>query len=180
MRLLEEGHAPGAPTLVLPGRGYDADQPVLRVVREELLSAGHRVLTLFWDGQAPTPEQAPELVHALLRDVRPSFLVAKSLTTLGLPVAADCALAGIWLTPLLNHPAVGLAAARSNPRTLLVGGTADPSWNRTLAHESDREVLELVGADHALEFPGDPDATAAALETLRSRVRGFLAWNSEG
>jgi hypothetical protein len=175
MRLVREGDAPGAPALVLPGRGYDADQPVLRVVREELLTAGYRVLSLFWDGPAPAPEQTPDLVRALVHDLRPGFVVAKSLTTLGLPVVADCGLAGIWLTPLLDHPEVGLAAARSNPRTLLVGGTADPTWNRTLAHESDREVLEVLGADHSLEFPGDPAATAAALEQLRAGVRAFLA-----
>ncbi|MFD0483396.1 alpha/beta hydrolase [Kineococcus sp. GCM10028916] len=175
MRIDSAGHAPGAPTLVLPGRGYDADQPVLRVVRDELLAAGHRVLTLSWDGPAPTTADTPDLVRALLHDLRPNFVVAKSLTTLALPVAADLALAGIWLTPLLDEPAVGLAAARSHANTLLVGGTADPSWNRTLAHESDREVLEFVGADHSLEFPGDPAATATALERLRHGVREFLA-----
>ena len=160
--------------MVLPGRGYDADRPALRVVREELLAAGHRVLTLSWDGPAPSREQTPELVRTLLHDLRPNVVVAKSLTTLGLPVAADLGLAGIWLTPLLDEPDVGHAAARSHARTLVVGGTADPSWNRTLAHESDREVLELLGADHSLEFPDDPAASAAALELLRGGVREFL------
>lgn len=168
------GHAAGAPALVLPGRGYDADQPVLRAVRDELVAAGHQVLSLFWDGGPPTPEQTPELVRAVVHDLRPRLLVAKSLTTLGLPVAADCDLPGIWLTPLLDEPEVGMAAARSHTRTLLVGGTADPSWNRTLAHESDREVLELIGADHSLELPGDPAATARALERVRTTVRAFL------
>ncbi|WP_432562922.1 alpha/beta hydrolase [Kineococcus sp. SYSU DK003] len=175
MRLVVEGNAPGAPALVLPGRGYDADQPVLRVVRDELLAAGYRVLSLFWTEDPPGHEQTPELVRVLLHDLRPRFVVAKSLTTLGLPAAADCGLAGIWLTPLLEHPDVGMAAARAHPHTLLVGGTADPSWNRTLAHESDREVLEFVGADHSLEHPGDPAATAAALDRLRAGVREFLS-----
>lgn len=170
----QAGHAAGAPALVLPGRGYDADQPVLRVVRDELVAAGHQVLSLFWDGDPPTAEQTPELVRAVLHDLRPGFLVAKSLTTLGLPVAADCDLPGIWLTPLLDVPEVGLAAARAHTRTLLVGGTADPSWNRTLAHESDREVLEFLGADHSLQLTDDPAATAQALERLRASVREFL------
>jgi hypothetical protein len=173
VHLLAEGDAPGAPALVLPGRGYDADQPALRIVRDELLAVGRRVLTVSWAGEPPAPERVGALVHVLLHDLRPSFVVAKSLTTLGLPAAADCDLAGIWLTPLLDVPEVGMAAARAHDRTLLVGGTADPSWNRTLAHESDREVLEFVGADHALEFP-DADATAEARTRLRRGVREFL------
>lgn len=168
------GHAAGAPALVLPGRGYDADQPVLRIVRDELVAAGHQVLSLSWDGEPPPPERTPQLVWTVVHDLRPRFVVAKSLTTLGLPVAADCDLPGIWLTPLLDVPEVGLAAARSHTRTLLVGGTGDPSWNRTLAHESDREVLELLGADHSLEFPEDPAATADAHARLRAAVRDFL------
>jgi len=175
VRLIAEGSAPGAPALVLPGRGYDADQPVLRIVRDELLVADRRVLTLFWDETPPAPERVNELVHVLLHDLRPSFVVAKSLTTLGLPAAADCDLAGIWLTPLLDQPDVGMAAARSHEHTLLVGGTADESWDRTLAHESDREVLEFVGADHSLEFAGDTGATEDARRELRRRVREFLA-----
>lgn len=174
MRLVREGDAPGAPALVLPGHG-DVGRPVLRVVREELLAAGFGVLGLSWEGPAPSPEQVPDLVRVLVHDLRPRFVVAESLTTVGLPVVADCGLAGIWLAPRLDHPAVGLAAARSSPRTLLVGGTGDPSWNRTLAHESDREVLELIGADHALGFPGDAAATADALERVRRGVRAFLA-----
>ncbi|WP_380170002.1 alpha/beta hydrolase [Kineococcus sp. DHX-1] len=177
MRIVEEGGAaPGAPALVLPGRGYDVDQPVLRAVRDELVAAaGHRVLALSWAEAAPRPEDVPALVRFLLDDLRPCLVVAKSLTTLALPVAADRGLSGIWLTPLLDRPEVGLAAARSHPRTLLVGGTADPTWNRTLAHESDREVVEFEGADHSLEHPGDPARTAADLDRLRARVRGFLA-----
>ncbi|PRY11838.1 alpha/beta hydrolase [Kineococcus rhizosphaerae] len=167
MRIVEEGRAPGAAALVLPGRGYDADQPVLRAVRDELVAAGHRVLSVFWTEEPPTHAQVPAVVRFLLDDLRPCLLVAKSLTTLALPVAADRGLPGIWITPLLDEPDVGLAAARSNPRTLLVGGTADPTWNRVLAHESDREVLEFEGADHALERDG-------VVETLRARVREFL------
>ena len=175
MRLVREGDAPGAPALVLPGGGDDADRAVLRAVGEELLHAGHRVLSLGWDGPAPTAQQVPDLVRVLLQDLRPGLVVAQSLTTLGLPVVAGCGLAGIWLAPWLDHPEVGLAAARSHPRTLLVGGTGDPSWNRTLAHESDREVLELVGADRSLGFPGDAAATADARERIRCGVRAFLA-----
>ncbi|MEZ0166884.1 alpha/beta hydrolase [Kineococcus sp. LSe6-4] len=179
MRVVEEGPpagaAPGAPALVLPGRGYDVDRPVLRAVRDELVAAGRRVLALSWTEGPPAPEDVPALARFLLDDLRPCLVVAKSLTTLALPVAADRGVAGIWLTPLLDHPEVGLAAARSHPRTLLVGGTGDPTWDRTLAHESDREVLELDGADHSLEHPGDPARTAADLDRLRRRVREFLA-----
>ncbi|WP_432541355.1 alpha/beta hydrolase [Kineococcus sp. SYSU DK002] len=175
MRIVEEGRARGAPALVLPGRGYDVDQPVLRAVRDELVVAGRRVLALSWAQGPPRPQDVPALVRFLLDDLRPCLVVAKSLTTLGLPVAADRGLPGIWLTPLLDRPDVGLAAARSHPRTLLVGGTADPLWDRVLAHESDREVLELDGADHALEHPGDPVRTAEDLARVRTAVRGFLA-----
>ena len=39
---------------------------------------------------------------------------------------------------------------RRTAPALLVGGTADPSWDGALARELSDDVLELDGADHGL------------------------------
>jgi hypothetical protein len=78
------------------------------------------------------------------------LIVAKSATTLATSVAATNDLPGIWLTPLLAETAcVEGLRARTAP-ALLVGGTADASWDGPLARRLSNDVLEIDGADHAL------------------------------
>ena len=74
----------------------------------------------------------------------------KSLGTLAASLAADRNLPAIWLTPLLDLPWVIEALARAQAPFLLVGGTADQTWNSKAAHELTTHVLEVRGADHGL------------------------------
>jgi hypothetical protein len=78
------------------------------------------------------------------------LIVAKSLTTLLTHFAADNELKGIWLTPLLHLENVVHGLRRRTAPALLVGGTADESWDGAIAREVADEVLELEGADHGL------------------------------
>lgn len=61
-----------------------------------------------------------------------------------------------------------------NGPMLLVGGTADRSWNAALARELSPRVHEVDGADHGLIVPGPLTASLAALAGVVAAVEGFL------
>jgi hypothetical protein len=58
---------------------------------------------------------------------------------------------------------------------LLIGGTSDPYWDGAAAAATGAAVLEVPGADHSLERPGDLDATLAILAGVLSRVVAHLS-----
>jgi hypothetical protein len=99
-------------------------------------------------------------------------VVGKSVGTWGLPaaIAIDCA--GIWLTPLLYEPE--LAALRLDRRHLLIGGTADRSWDSAAAAATGAQVMEIPGADHSLETDDVP-GSIAILADIQRRLDGFVA-----
>ncbi len=68
----------------------------------------------------------------------------------------------------------GLAAA-SAP-CLLVGGSADQTWDAVIARSVPRaEVLEISDADHLLQVPGDVAGSVDALDRVVSAVATFIA-----
>ncbi|MFC0627298.1 alpha/beta hydrolase [Kribbella deserti] len=100
-----------------------------------------------------------------VRDCDPAgtLLVGKSLGSHGSTVAADNDLPAVWLTPLLTQEWVVDGLRRSAAPYLLVGGTADPSWDSALARELTPYVLEVDGADHGMYVPGRLAASTAVL-----------------
>ena len=174
VRVEHEGSERGPAAVVLPGRGYGCDEPLLRSARAVLRAAGWSVRVVRWN-----PPPAPEEVVALGRDLLTGdgscgLVVAKSLSTRLLPLAGELALPGVWLTPLLREPDVRAAAAAATAPALLVGGTADPFWDGEAAAASGQRVLEVPGADHSLEVAGDPAATARALAAVVDAVAGVV------
>ncbi|WP_432545707.1 alpha/beta hydrolase [Kineococcus sp. SYSU DK004] len=159
---------------VLPGRGYTCDGPLLHHLRLLLRQRGWTVRTVRWT-TPPTPQELLGLAPDLLDGVRARthLVVAKSLSTRLLPAAVERGLPGVWLTPLLREPGVR-GAARSAAPALLVGGSADPHWDGDAARRSGRRVLEVEGADHSVEVPGDAAATARALRAVVAAAAGFL------
>jgi len=118
------------------------------------------------------------LAHVRDGDPRP-VVIGKSLTSLAASVAARDRLPAVWLTPLIaaGHELTPLVLdglrAGSAPM-LLVGGTADPSWDGDVARSfASAETLELEGADHGLEVP-DIATSAANLATVADAIRRFL------
>lgn len=98
------------------------------------------------------------------------LIVAKSATTLATGVAVTHALPGIWLTPLLSETrCVEGLRARTAP-ALLVGGTADESWEGPLARELSNDVLEMDGADHALSRIADLQPLIDAIAMFADRI----------
>lgn len=171
--------SPLTSAVVLPGRGYPVDGPLLFFAQVALRRRGVDVAAVRW---SPPPDLdaagAPEWVAAQLEPAlaaggRP-LVVAKSLGSFAAPVVAERGLPAIWLTPLLGQETVvaGLRAARAP--ALLVGGTADPAWDGALARSLGMAVHEVPGADHALFLPGPLAASAEALAGVATAMEEFL------
>jgi hypothetical protein len=167
------------PALLLPGRGYGPQLPLLYFARRCLTDIGRQVRALEW----PEGELGPDCVVRVLReavdempgDLSDLVLLAKSLGTHAIPWAAEHGVPGIWLTPMLQVPAVRAALPALPPGSLLVGGTADPSWDGEIAAASGLPVLQLEGADHCLEIPGDVHRSVATLARVVAAVSDTLS-----
>jgi hypothetical protein len=167
--------------LILPGAGYSIQAPLLWFARLVLSSAGRTVIAV--DDRYSGGEDPSDWVHARARtalaraeDERP-IIVAKSISTLAAPLAAERHLPAIWLTPLLHldpSPVVAGLRAGTAP-ALAVGGTADPSWNGELARSlGGTEVLEIPNADHSLQVEGDPRRSLDALGSVVAAIQRFV------
>jgi hypothetical protein len=175
---------PGRVATILPGSGYTAQGPLLWYAAKVLHSAGWTVRTFSWDEPSPDWSHAREVYGASLRDApvpdgARHLVVAKSLGSFALPVAAELGLPGAWLTPVLTGDAAGPvrdAVAAGTAPALLVGGTADPLWDGGVAAASGTQVLEIDGADHSLEVGGWRRSheilarVTAAVEELAARL----------
>jgi hypothetical protein len=174
--------------IVLPGAGYSTQAPLLWYARRCAQAAGFDVLALTdsyrRDAGADPVAWVEDRLSAALEHVRTAdpapLVVAKSLTSLASTCAARERLPAVWLTPLIG-PASGVAErvgdglrSGSAPR-LLIGGTADPSWDGKVAQAlTDAEVLELADADHALEVADDVARSLAYLGRVVEAMGQFM------
>lgn len=129
-------------------------------------------------GRWVTEHVAPVLDRQIASGPGP-VLIGKSLGTNAAALAADRALPAIWFTPLLNSDWVVDALRRATAPCLLVGGTADKSWDGRLAGTLSPHVLEIDGADHGLFVPGPLARSAQVLGQVVTAVEQFLdtsAW----
>lgn len=169
---------PDRVAVLLPGAGYVPAAPLLWFARETLQAEGWTVLQVWdrWDGLGDSRQWVSARFEAALAYVGSSvrLVVAKSITSLALPAAADLALSGVWLTPLLNQPDVRAGLEASEVLNLAIGGSADPTWDSGfVAGLSNLEVLEIDGADHSLQHHGDPVTSLDALRVVVERIRQF-------
>jgi hypothetical protein len=162
---------PSHVVIVLPGLRYTPAHPLLHYAR--LVASSHRwtVQELWWD--APSGEvDWLAWVGAAAREAiaaEPAgrvAIVAKSLGTLAIPVAAEQSIPGVWLTPLLGRPEVRAAMRQLPAPTLLVGGAADETWDREAARASGLQLHEVPDGDHVLEITGDPVRSVDALRSV--------------
>lgn len=165
--------------LLLPGARYVPAAPLLWFAREVLQANDWTVLQVWdeWDRSEDPMVWVSDRVDAGLKHLEPRspMLVAKSLTTLALPIAVDRSLPGVWLTPLLNREEVRSALPQVSEPTLLIGGTGDRSWDAHLAASLSRvEVCELDGADHGLQYSNDPARSIDTLKVITSRISEFI------
>jgi hypothetical protein len=161
--------------LLLPGRAYPVDMPLLASTGEVLTQHGFEVRPISWTAPDPVPTDGTwvgeQAAAAIGDDPGPWLFAAKSLGTRVVQSALR-AEAYVLLTPLTADPAHAAAIAglvREGRPVLLVGGTADPLWSSDASRSTGAEVFEVPGADHAmlgchLDVAG---AVAAFLATLR-------------
>ncbi|MFQ5555420.1 MAG: alpha/beta hydrolase [Acidimicrobiia bacterium] len=170
---------PERSAILLPGASYLPAAPLLWFTREVLQADGWSVLQVWdeYDTGADAHEWVAQRFEAALRlvgSVNTMLLVAKSLTSLALQEAAERSLPGVWLTPLLHRPEVRAGLEATSAATLLIGGTGDATWDSEFVHGlSNVEVLEIKGADHALQLARDPRASLEALRAVVERVGRF-------
>jgi hypothetical protein len=168
--------------IVLPGVAYAPNMALLDLCRQALVSRGWTVQQVWWD--APRLEDVDEMIEWVDGQAEAAIasephadrllLVGKSLGSLGCLAAARHGMPAIWLTPLLDQPRAVEALRHRTAPNLLVGGTADSSWTASSVSGLADEVLEIPGATHFLDLPGDVVASAQILVDLASAVASFL------
>ncbi|SCL16304.1 hypothetical protein GA0070624_0984 [Micromonospora rhizosphaerae] len=169
--------------VLIPGRGYDTRYPLFLYAGEALRRVGFALHGISWqvpERFAPNQDGPRAAIDWVARQVAPTLteptdlLVGKSLGSLATPLAADRGLAAVWLTPLLHVAEVVDALRRATAPYLLVGGTADPSWDGSLARRLTPHVLEIEEGDHALMVPGPLAWSAEALGRVCTAVEEFV------
>lgn len=162
--------------ILLPGRGYTCQMPLLNFAGQVASSRGWAVREVNWEpsDQWGTQQVGRELAAAIGDQQGPIRVIGKSLGTLAVPYAAEHRIDAVWLTPLLNLASVVQAIDAHPGRKLLFGGTGDTgSWDSEAAASLSAEVLEVADVDHGLQAQ-DPVRTAEIhVEVVRALDRWF-------
>ncbi|HWL33359.1 MAG TPA: hypothetical protein VNP89_07115 [Gaiellaceae bacterium] len=170
---------PDRVVVVLPGARYLPFAPLLWFAQEVALARGWSVLEV-WDeylDRSIDPWQwVSERAEAALARAgdAETMLVTKSISSRAVTIAAERGLPGIWMTPLLHDEQIATGFEQLSAPALLVAGTADESWDGELARLAGHEVLELEGANHALQLDGDPLGSVDALRRVIDRMDVFV------
>lgn len=99
------------------------------------------------------------------------LLVGKSLGPCAAPLITRRGLPAIWFTPLLNQSHVVTGLRTATLAFLLIGETADRTWDPDLARDLTPHICEISGADHALFIANAPlSASAQALASVTDAV----------
>lgn len=185
--------------VILPGRGYTSDMPLLFFTRQLLRWRGIDVLNLNPSTQSEGYQSASgEMQLAWLKsDVLAGLtvglsqkrykgivLAGKSLGSLAIAQAETQAESllptGIaWLTPLLRFKVVMDAALKaSGPQVYLCGGSDEAYIPEKLSHILAQKPLSKAfvapGANHNLEVPGDDQATFHGFSGAMLALGAFL------
>ncbi|GAB4086760.1 hypothetical protein GCM10028784_33900 [Myceligenerans cantabricum] len=174
---------PSRVVTVLPGQGYTAMGPLLYYPRAALDALGWTVRVVEWQGEVDLDAARTVAAEVLEGEDAPAadathIVLGKSLGTLALPVAARLALPGVWLTPLLTRDDaadVRTAVAGLRCDHLLIGGTADPTWDHDLVSGLRADFVEVSGADHSLEIPDDWRKNSETVQDVTSEIEQFAA-----
>ncbi|MCD0447013.1 alpha/beta hydrolase [Glycomyces sp. A-F 0318] len=180
--------------LLLPGRNYSVQGPLLMYTHVALQSRGAHTYPIAWKDvdriaadEHGMVEGVCEQTEAVLDRVHnddPPLLVGKSLGSAAAILAAHHGLPAIWFTPLLQHYPIVQALRRATAPFLLIGGSADPAWNQTLAKDLPGEFREIRGADHGMFIRGRPLIDSAhALADVIEAVEAFIdtaVWPRQG
>jgi hypothetical protein len=179
----------GRVALLIPGNGYSVERPLLHFARAVFMRYGWTTQEVWWPERPPQRKgqdlhvwfaQLRSFVHAhvsqiLGAETAPKITLAgKSMGAFAAGLAADRGLPGIWLTPVLRDSEVASNLRRSTAPFLLVGGTADPSWDPELARSFGQPFYEADNADHGMETDDDPVNSAEILRHTTIAMDAFV------
>lgn len=166
--------------LVLPGAGYTTQAPLLYWPILSLANAGWQVWSINWHADINESVRAdlPRFVEdALARadeamSSAPGVVIGKSLGTYALPYFVDRDVRAAWLTPILTVPTIADAARAASNQHLLVGGTADPSWDTDAIRGTQARIVSMAAGNHGLEKQdaGWRESAANQLEVLQEVI----------
>lgn len=172
--------------ILLPGRGYTCDHPVLHYLRKAAADLGYDVLSVWYSFQvasipddqvtmqqlAAEVDQAIKGVLQLNSGYKRVCIAGKSLGTPLAVLHAQQAERLILLTPI----GTSVQDAGSKP-TLAIIGTADPVYDPASINASRENVewLVLDGLDHGLEAAGDWEASLDGLQQITQTCVEFLS-----
>jgi hypothetical protein len=173
--------------LAIPGRIGGPFTPWLLYPCAAAEARGASIHRLEWTiDRDPAEFSAEQRADWVVEQVRPRLsglshplLVGKSLGSHAAILAAELDLPAIWVTPLIV-PGQGYseriteALRRATAPCLLIGGTADHSWDGALARELSPHVFEAEGADHGLSVPGPLANSLAVMGEMVTAVERFL------
>lgn len=165
--------------VVLPGAMYPPSAPLLWFAREVFAAHGWTVVEVH-DRRQGGDDPASWVLDRFraAREFAASesvTVVAKSISSLVAPEAVAEEIPGVWLTPLLGRPVVAEALQQATVPTLVVGSVDDPTWDRAAAARLHRaDVLQVTGADHLLQVPGDVPRSLEILTQVADRIDRFV------
>jgi pimeloyl-ACP methyl ester carboxylesterase len=180
---------PGRVAFLLPGTEYTVERPLLHFARAVFLRYGWTTQEVRWPEALPQREgrdfrpwfgELRSVVQAHLSPIlgaetAPKIaLVGKSMGAFAAALAAHRGLPAVWLTPVLRDSEVPDDLRRSNAPFLLVGGTADPSWDTAVARGLGQPIYEADGADHGMETGDDPVNSAEILRRTTIAMDEFV------
>lgn len=184
---------PDRAAVLIPGRGYHTDCPLLFFANEAADNRDAYVEPIHWAPPDLDQSAFREWLHgheaeafvcghtsdALARVDKQvpgarTVLIGKSLASRAAPVAAERDLPAVWFTPLLNNPTTVAALRRCTAPFLLVGGAADNTWDGALARDLTPHVIEIPNADHMMFVPGPLAGTLDAHAQAMTAVERFL------
>lgn len=162
--------------LVLPGASGGIFQSALYWPTVALVDAGWEVLVAQWGPESLEQHVAPAASAGLLRLASSSrvLVMGKSLGSLAAPEVLRANVRSIWLTPLMDRAPVADAIQSGDAPTLLIGGSADPTW-RSPNGRAGLEVLEIAGANHGLLVEGDWRRSLSELGAATEQIAAFAS-----
>jgi len=164
--------------LVLPGRQYTPDGPLLFFAAQAALMRGWDVRQVWWEspergGDRDEIAWVGDQLDAALDGYSGRVLViAKSLGTLAAARAAARGYDAAWLTPLLADREAAAPLLSYPASQFVVIGSSDPFLSQDVLGALPGTQL-VVSGDHILRVPGDPVAMVASHESF---IRAFDAW----
>lgn len=185
--------------VILPGRGYTAQMPLLFYPVNVLLNRGADVLrvdyaydrqpafaALSFDQQLPwlwADVSAAYNAGLSQRAYQQITIVGKSLGTLAMGHLLTTAtlpprVNAIWLTPLVRFDPLCQQIKQIQAKSLFVIGTADPQYDPAILAELQQatggEVVAVEGADHGFDIKGDVIQSIRAVEQAVRAIETFL------